>query len=109
MANKIYVYAEDPRSIPRVGPVPVQYWFHCPGCACDHVFLVGPLASGFGNARWNFNGDLERPTFKPSLLCDKDRPASRCHSIVTNGKIQFQDDCWHSLKRQTVELPDWES
>lgn len=31
-----------------------------------------------------------------------------CHSFVTDGKIQFLNDCFHSLKGQTVDLPDWE-
>jgi hypothetical protein len=29
-----------------------------------------------------------------------------CHSWVTNGRIQFLSDCTHSLKDQTVELPE---
>lgn len=29
-----------------------------------------------------------------------------CHSFVTNGKIQFLNDCTHDLKGQTIELPE---
>ncbi len=87
--------------------LPTQYWFECPGCKNHHAFTVGPPAEGWGDARWTFNGSMDKPTFQPSLLCNKDHPASRCHSIVTDGKIQFLSDCWHDLKNQTVELPDW--
>jgi hypothetical protein len=35
-------------------------------------------------------------------------PERQCHSFVTDGKIQFLPDCYHSLKGQTVELPEWD-
>jgi Family of unknown function (DUF6527) len=41
------------------------YMFHCPGCGRGHGYHV---------PHWDFNGDLEKPTFTPSLLCDKDNP-----------------------------------
>ena len=88
---------------------PKQYWFHCPGCQLDHAFTVGPPQRGPQDPRWTFNGSFDKPTFQPSLLCNKDYPESRCHSFVTDGKIQFLDDCFHALKGQTVELPDWEN
>lgn len=87
-----------------------QYWFHCPGCGNDHAFTCGERGPGEPerSPRWNFNGSFDKPTFTPSLLCNKDYPDSRCHSFVTDGKIQFLQDCWHSLKGQTVELPEWD-
>ena len=111
MAAKIHTYKDDPPNIQRENPNldPVQYWFHCPGCGNDHAFTVGPPRAGWGDARWTFDGDFERPTFAPSLLCNKNYPGSRCHCFVINGSIQFQEDCWHALKGKTVELPDWES
>ena len=30
----------------------------------------------------------------------------RCHSFVTDGRIQFLSDCTHALAGQTVDLPD---
>jgi hypothetical protein len=74
-----------------------QYWFWCPGCECSHAFTVPP---------WTFNGDVEKPTFSPSLLCNQSHPPSRCHSLVNDGKIQFLGDCHHKLAGQTVELPE---
>lgn len=87
---------------------PAQYWFHCPGCGNDHAFTVGQLKDGWGTARWTFNGSMDKPTFSPSLLCNKDYPECRCHSFVREGRIEFLGDCWHALKGKTVDLPDWE-
>lgn len=75
-------------------------WFHCPGCQNAHGFHV---------PQWTWNGSMEVPTFMPSLMCNGHDPASRCHSFVKDGKIQFLADCWHSLAGQTVDLPDWDS
>jgi hypothetical protein len=75
------------------------YVFHCPGCGYGHPFEV---------PRWSWNGSMDRPTFIPSLWCNKSDPASSCHSVVTDGKIRFLDECFHNLKGQTVEIPDWE-
>jgi hypothetical protein len=74
-------------------------WFFCPGCKNAHAFSV---------PRWSWNFSMDAPTFTPSLMCNRDDPASRCHSFVTDGKIQFLADCYHELKGQTVEIPDWE-
>jgi hypothetical protein len=56
---------------------------------------------------WQFNGDVEKPTFTPSLLAfNSPPPNGRCHSFVKDGRIQFLGDCTHELKGQTVDLPD---
>ena len=76
------------------------YLFQCPGCSKPHPF----------DERWTFNGDMEKPTFRPSLLVNKsNHPGElRCHSFVTNGEIRFLSDCDHDLKNKIVEIPDWE-
>lgn len=90
--------------------------FHCPGCNEMHGI----------NRTWKFNEDFEKPTVTPSILvtgpsrfltdeeADRamkgekiDLPQRRCHSYVTDGKIQFLSDCNHALAGQTVELPEW--
>ena len=68
----------------------------CPGCKCGHLF----------DHRWHFNGDTEKPTFEGSMLVNAPDPSTRCHSFVRDGMIQFLDDCFHSLKGQTVPLED---
>lgn len=81
--------------------------FRCPGCEkgefpqlADHV--INPKVH-------QFNGNLERPTFSPSLLMTYDYGEDHrryvCHSFVRDGCIQFLDDCTHPLKGQTIELP----
>lgn len=90
--------------------------FWCPGCGCAHM-----IKTGDGNGpRWNWNGDAERPTFSPSILvtyqanpdADEDhkewRSERRCHSYVTDGRIQFLSDSTHALAGKTVDMVDWE-
>ncbi len=84
-----------------------NYVFHCPGCGYSHPFAAGG-PPGI-HPQWEWNGSFDKPTFTPSLLCNQDDPKSRCHSFVTNGQIQFLPDCWHALKGQTVDLPDWDA
>ena len=82
-----------------------QVWIFCPGCKNHHAFTTkhpGPFIP------WDWNGDLEKPTFNPSMLVNKHDPKSRCHSFVRHGIIQFLSDCFHELKSTTVALPDIE-
>jgi hypothetical protein len=96
--------------------------FRCPGCDDVHGVTVdaGPVV-------WSWNGDLERPTFSPSILVQGNQwPKDEypeyykaahprvapgddtiCHSFVTDGRIQFLGDCTHALAGQTVDLPPW--
>lgn len=79
-------------------------WIDCPGCRYPHV----------ADKRWAFNGSLESPTLSPSLLVTTPGvddgewkiEATRCHSFVTDGRIQFLSDCTHELAGQTIDLPE---
>ena|SRR5689334_2106717 len=86
---------------------PNMFVFECPGCGYGHAVTVNGKLNESG-ATWEWNGSIDSPTFNPSLLVNKDFPENRCHSFVKDGKIQFLDDCFHSLKGQTVELPEVE-
>ena len=100
MAEKVH-YLGDGNMGPRGGKL---YVFHCPGCKSSHPFEVeAPNGTG-----WNWNGSFDKPTFTPSLLVWASRPEQRCHSFVTDGRIQFLGDSYHSLAGQTVEIPDWD-
>ncbi len=67
------------------------YMIHCPACKRNHLF----------DSRWEFNGNMEKPTFMGSMLF---RSEYRCHSFVKDGMIQLLDDCDHEMKGQTVPL-----
>lgn len=96
--------------------------FFCPGCKEQQSITVNSDTAG--RPVWNWNGSLEQPTITPSILtrgtwpltdeeaaeCLKGNNVSRkrvCHSFITDGKIQFLNDCTHSLAGQTVDLPEW--
>jgi hypothetical protein len=107
------------------------YTWWCPGCKCTHAVNVhSPRPPS-----WGFNNNVEAPTFTPSVLArgikqdltDKQLEqydldcerlehdellahpvyGERCHVFITNGQIQFLDDCTHALKGQTVPIPAW--
>ena len=110
---------------PSSGDGGFTYW--CQGCNSTHSIKTR------GPGSWGWNGDVERPTFTPSVLlsgvrmtekgeadwkawvdagCPKPSPGSFdsaphvCHSFVTDGRVQFLTDSRHALAGQTVELAD---
>lgn len=86
-----------------------SHW--CPGCMEHHVFYTEKPAHNTG-ARWTWDGNVEQPTFNPSMVvsCDgipnEGWPAERCHYFLHGGQIQFLGDCTHALKGRTVPLPE---
>jgi hypothetical protein len=102
-----------------------DFTFWCPGCE-EHHGVWTQKRNGLG-AIWSFNGDLVKPTFRPSLLLRYTKltvsgseldaaikncpPGGQlphkdmvCHSFITNGQIQFLTDCTHALAGRTVPL-----
>lgn len=93
-----------------------RWIFECPACGCCH----------FVNDKWQFNGDVNRPTVTPSILVRGTRPitddehkrimageridvpAFVCHSFVRDGRIEYCGDCTHEMRGQVVDLPEWE-
>lgn len=82
-----------------------EWAFHCPGCGYGHSFRV---TGDNTRPQWTWNGSLDRPTFHPSLLINRDHRPSRCHLFVTDGKIKYQPDCHHALAGKTVDMVDWD-
>ena len=86
----------------------------CPGCETRHVIYVGEWTNhdGVKSHGWSFDGNVEAPTFNPSLLVYEYKHEDgvvfqpRCHSFIRKGKIQYLSDCGHKLAGQTVELPE---
>jgi len=83
----------------RDGREVLSYAFWCPGCLEPHRYDVEG-----GEFSWEFNGDLLTPTFKPSLRITS---SVNCHLFMTDGRIQYLDDCSHDLAGQTIDLPEW--
>jgi hypothetical protein len=81
-------------------------YFHCPGCGSAHGVWITPPHEG--GPKWDFNGDMEKPTFTPSIKVEYSTSDKMhiCHSIITDGKIQYLGDCTHELAGQLVEMED---
>ncbi|QED11703.1 hypothetical protein PP914_gp215 [Arthrobacter phage Qui] len=90
--------------------------FWCPGC--DDLHMVD-------NKVWQVSDFIFGLTIRPSILVyerqkliNEDLPwdellkpenkttTPRCHSFVTDGKIEFLSDSTHKLAGQTVDIPD---
>lgn len=77
--------------------------FYCPGCRYDHFVTIEP---GTENNRpiWTWNGDMEKPTFSPSLGVNMQMSEMRCHSFIRDGKIEYLSDSFHELRGKTVDM-----
>ena len=88
------------------------YIFYCPGCDCGHVYyVIVPDARRRGNdTGWTFDGDIDSPTFTPSLKNTwtegEEHIPKCCHLIMIAGKINYCSDCTHQLAGQVVDMVD---
>lgn len=80
------------------------YDFMCPGCGYQHRYITRYESDQ--SKAWSFNGDMERPTFVPSLLYHKTDIQLRCHCFVTDGQIQYCQDSEHSFAGKTIDMVD---
>ncbi len=87
-------------------PAILKYAHLCPGCKEKHLFHVKDDANA--HPRWFFNGNVEKPSFHPSMNINASHPEFQCHYFLTDGKLHFQSDCWHDLKGQIVDCPLWD-
>ena len=80
----------------------VGYMFWCEGCDGYHgVWTEHP--NPVTGAKWSFNEDEVKPTFRPSLMIQEEE-GRMCHSFVTDGKIEYLSDCTHSYAGEHLEL-----
>ncbi len=96
----------------------VGYSFFCEGCEGYHMVYTEPWTKTYPGPPvpgpvWEFNGDLERPTFSPSLLVYEGKHEDTgeihqplCHTFVRDGQVEFLNDCGHKLAGQTRPLLD---
>lgn len=85
------------------------WMIRCQVCG-HHYFPKDRIAN---KSQWSFNGNMERPTFTPSMnehqnppgpTHNPELPTRRCHYIVTDGRIAYCGDCTHELAGQTLDL-----
>lgn len=81
-----------------------MYLHWCQACKCGHIYNT--LREGGPN--WTFNGNIEKPSFTPSMLIYDPLPdggrRTICHYFVTDGEIIYQPDCPHALAGQKLPL-----
>jgi hypothetical protein len=89
-----------------------HHW--CPGCDQPHgIWIKNP-----GGAQWTFDGNMEAPTFAPSIRCfsthdengdplPNGAQRTLCHYFIKAGRIEFCGDSPHGLAGRIVPLPEW--
>lgn len=105
----------------KAKPVKLVYgdgYHECPIEEATHLTLNIPGPTGVltlpvitkGSRRdanaWTWNGSIEAPTLKPSVLTRNNE--FRCHSWITEGKVQFLNDSEHDFAGKIVDLLDIE-
>lgn len=89
------------------------YTFMCPGCKNHHTIHTERKATN--GAIWRFDGNMDHPTFSPSIKCEWTIPPgwdvgdevpnkTLCHSFIRNGIWEFLNDCTHELAGQKVPM-----
>ncbi|MCI7733273.1 MAG: hypothetical protein MSK39_00585 [Dysosmobacter sp.] len=81
----------------------VGYLVRSPATGALLLFYTNPE---FSPCVWTFNGDMERPTFSPSMLLHPDNIHGREHFFVRAGKIEYLQDCDHPMAGMTVDMVD---
>jgi hypothetical protein len=80
-----------------------RYGHWCPGCDTVHFFNISSQDHPQGK-KWDFNRDIDRPTFSPAMEIRDGAGEVVCRYFLTNGQLQFLD-CKHEFRNRTVPLP----
>lgn len=88
----------------------ILYHFWCPGCKEHHGVWVKSNPNPVTGATWDFNGNMEKPTFSPSILLTwgPGMPDKRCHLFIRDGQLQYCGDSSHEFAGKTVDMVDLE-
>lgn len=94
----------------RKGATVSYFLLWCPACGFGHVFEY---------PRWSFNGNLDKPTFTPSLrifvritkevddkLIDTGEIRTVCHFNLVDGQLQYAGDNPHQFNSQIITMQD---
>lgn len=81
------------------------YYSHwCTACRHCHTYQIG------GGRTWAFDGNVDNPTFAPSMLefvTRKDGSRQTlCHYFLTAGVLKYCGDSPHALAGKDVPLED---
>lgn len=115
-----------PHKSGSVGREDSGYEFWCQGCARTHyVPTWASTHSNMGRPTYEFNGDVEHPTFRPAvrtmagsagewiddgmgnrLWIPTYRPIPYCIVTVTAGQLRYSRDCGHYLAGAAATLFD---
>ena len=76
------------------------YLHWCPGC--EQIHIINVEKPNRQNAQWTFDGNLESPTFSPSV-----NHPGYCHYFIRNGNIEFCSDSKHQFSGKTIKMPDF--
>ena len=113
---------------------PHVYMHWCPGCKGRHFIYTNHINRESENkSNWTFDGNNEVPTFNPSIHITHKEPTcseeeldgilhqrekgikidyphsvtTECHYYLRNGILEYQNDCPHKYRGQSIPLPDF--
>jgi len=93
----------------------------CTPSEASHVWLCTPTGNHLirvswkdgdtverekGYPCWEWNGDVDRPTITPSILCVRLGKTPRNHFFIREGNVQYLTDCEHEYAGKTIPLLD---
>ena len=86
----------------------IGYGYFCPACKYRHWTRILD-SDNEGYTIWDFNGDIDNPTFSPSVkhtteYGEPHRPDKICHYYIINSEIRYETDCTHELAGQTIPM-----
>lgn len=84
-------------------------------CLCGRTHVIHTDKRNHSNAMWQFNGNIQEPTFHPSINYHEERyrdenesihiPDFRCHFNITTGMIIYHSDSTHEHAGKIYPLP----
>lgn len=78
---------------------------HLPGPISRRMIPVQIKGARAGTGNWTWNGSMDSPTLRPSIINDF-RPSDPLvdHIWITDGKVIFLPDSTHEFAGQTLDL-----